>query len=560
MRVTSLFLAVVALAAVVAVSADAPFHKASPGKSIPGAFIVSTSDHAASRALGNGLQKKMDDIKAAKGNGPDFLPPGIAVKIAALQTYDTVFTGFSLRFDVESEDGSAPSDEKKNNAWKAAVNQLRRLDGVQYVEEDATVSINVDTVQTVGAGLWGLDRIDQHALPTDSKYNQDSDGTGVEVHVLDTGVWGSHDSFKDSLGNSRVSYGYTGYGTNVDGNGHGTHCAGTIASNDYGVAKKAKIVASKVLSDAGSGSYSTIIAGLDWVGKNAKKPAAASMSLGGGASTALDSAIATLVGLGVPIAVAAGNDNANACNYSPARAPSAITVMASTNTDARASFSNFGTCCDIIAPGYNILSTWTGFSTGSNTGTNTISGTSMATPHVAGVIALYLSAFPTNTPAQVAADLITLSSKDRITSVGTGSPNRLLYSKVKELSNPPPPVVGDSKTDQCNAGGCVNPGPLTFTSSAAQAFEFTISALAPLRGWLTYTVSGTGKKKTAAKVELQYRATSGASWSTKASDTNADGDQSIKFTATTTTGFYRWLVTPTGATPMSATFVYKITA
>jgi serine protease len=289
---------------------------------------------------------------------------------------------------------------------------------VAYVEEDGIVEISA----TQSGATWGIDRSDQRDLPLNGTYVYNTTASNVNTYIVDTGVLGSHSEFS-----GRMIGGYTaisdGNGTN-DCNGHGTHVAGTVAGTTYGIAKGAKISPIRVLGCNGSGTNSGVIAGMDWVAANHIKPAVANMSLGGGASTATDDAVARMTNAGVTVVVAAGNDNSNACNYSPARAPSAITVGSTTNTDARSSFSNFGSCLDIFAPGSNITSAWyTG-----NTATNTISGTSMASPHVAGVAALYLAGNPTATPAQVTQAIINASTPNKVTSAGTGSPNRLLYS------------------------------------------------------------------------------------------------------------------------------------
>ena len=214
-----------------------------------------------------------------------------------------------------------------------------------------------------------------------------------------------------------------GNGTN-DCNGHGTHVAGTTGGTTYGVAKQVTLHAVRVLSCSGSGSNAGVIAGVDWVTQNHVKPAVANMSLGGGVSSALDQAVANSISAGVSYAIAAGNSNANACNSSPARVPSAVTVGSTTSTDARSSFSNFGTCLDIFAPGSSITSAWST----SDTATNTISGTSMATPHVAGALALYLQTNPGASAATATAALIANSTPNKVTNPGSGSPNRLLYS------------------------------------------------------------------------------------------------------------------------------------
>lgn len=210
---------------------------------------------------------------------------------------------------------------------------------------------------------------------------------------------------------------------NTDCNGHGTHVAGTVGGSTYGVAKQVRLIAVKVLNCSGSGSTTSVVNGVNWVTANAVKPAVANMSLGGGASSAIDNAVANSINSGVSYAVAAGNSSANACNYSPARTPAAITVGSTTSSDARSSFSNYGSCVDVFAPGSSILSAWRT----SDTASNTISGTSMASPHVAGAAALVLSANPSWSPSQVSSYLTSNATTGKVTNPGSGSPNRLLF-------------------------------------------------------------------------------------------------------------------------------------
>ncbi|KAJ3112788.1 hypothetical protein HDU96_004168 [Phlyctochytrium bullatum] len=263
---------------------------------------------------------------------------------------------------------------------------------------------------------WGLRRIAQRDLPLPSVYTaHPSAGEGINSYIIDTGILVSHSDFG---GRARIGASFSTDNNDVDGNGHGTHVAGTVGGTTYGVAKKTTLIAVKVLSSGGSGSNSDVIAGVEWVARNATasgRRSVANMSLGGGASAALDQAVANAVSAGVTFVVAAGNSNANACTASPARAPSAITVAASDINDVIASFSNRGSCVDVIAPGVSVLSTWIG----GNTATRSISGTSMASPHVAGIAAVVLSAGLATTPATVTSWITSNAVPNKITNIGT---------------------------------------------------------------------------------------------------------------------------------------------
>jgi serine protease len=323
------------------------------------------------------------------------------------------------------------------------VNELLNDPKIKYIEQDQMMSISpqVSIAGDQASPTWGIDRIDQRDLPLSNSYHYDFDGTGVTAYVVDTGVLNGHNEF-----GGRASSGYDFIDNDSDAtdcNGHGTHVAGTIGGSTYGVAKNVNIVGVRVLNCSGSGSNSGVIAGINWVKNNASGPSVANMSLGGGASQATDDAVNAAVAAGISFVVAAGNDNSNACNYSPARAADAVTVGSTTSSDARSSFSNYGTCLDIYAPGSSIKSAWHT----SSSATNTISGTSMAAPHVAGVAALYLNETPSMTPTQVTSMLSSRASSGKVTDAKTGSPNALLYSLAGsggcEPNCPPPP--GDTE-------------------------------------------------------------------------------------------------------------------
>ncbi|MBM7774969.1 subtilisin family serine protease [Actinokineospora baliensis] len=314
-------------------------------------------------------------------------------------TYSTVLSGYSAKL----------SDR--------AARRIAADPSVAYVAQDEVVGIQ----GTQANPPWGLDRIDQRNLPLSKSYTYpDNGGSGVTAYVVDTGVRISHSEFGgrarngfDAVDNDTVAQ---------DGHGHGTHVAGIVGGRTYGVAKQVSIVAVRVLGNNGSGNISGVVAGIDWVAKDAAgKKAVANLSLGGGTNATVDTAVQKAIRAGVTFVVAAGNSNADAAGFSPARVPEAITVAASDNTDRRASFSNYGNGVDLFGPGVDIKSAWRT----SDTATDTVSGTSQATPHVAGAAALYLTG-RTATPAQVRDALVAAATKNKITD--PRSPNNLVYT------------------------------------------------------------------------------------------------------------------------------------
>ncbi|MFD0726514.1 S8 family peptidase [Lysobacter brunescens] len=419
---------------------------------IQGQYIVVLKDNAASLANERSSLSRVSVVAR-----------DMAAKHRAklVRSYDRVLRGFVAR-----------ADDK-------ALARLLADPRVAYVEEDGIVT----TSATQTGATWGIDRVDQRNLPLDSSYTYDTTASGVHAYIIDTGVLLSHSQFTGRMGNGFDAV--TTGGNANDCHGHGTHVAGTVGGTTYGVAKGVTIHPVRVLSCSGSGSNSGVIAGMDWVANNHIKPAVANMSLGGGASQATDDAVTRMHNAGVTVVVAAGNDNGDACLKSPARAPLAVTVGSTTNTDARSSFSNYGTCLDIYAPGSSITSAWYT----STTATNTISGTSMASPHVAGVAALYLASNPSATPAQVATALANNATPNKVTDAKPGSPNLLLYS-LFGAGTPTYSISGTvtTSTGAALSGVTVSAGSTSATTNSSGAY--TLSGLSNGTYTLTPSLSG----------------------------------------------------------------------
>ena len=444
-----------ALAAVVSVAVIAPA-TASASNSID--YVVVERDgsvdvrsltpaQAATLAANTDIRAVTPERTISVSESPTEIVTGLTVEDESLQDGDVIPGRYIVQFtssvatNVAANNVSTGIRAMFSHSINGFVADLSPDELEEISNNPNVVSVEPDRIVEVADTqtnpTWGLDRIDQRTLPFNSSYTYNTDGTGVSAYIIDTGVYSAHSEFT-----GRVVNGFTaindGKGSD-DCHGHGTHVAGTVAGTVYGVAKKATIIPVRVLSCSGSGSYSGVIAGIDWtVGHHqAGVPAVANMSLGGGASATVNAAVARAVADGITYVVAAGNENTSACLRSPASAPDAITVAASTSSDARASFSNWGPCVDVFAPGQSITSAYIG----STTRTASMSGTSMASPHVAGVAALYLASNPSATPATVTSTLLNAATRGIVTNPGTGTQNLLIYSASFEPAPPGLPAA-----------------------------------------------------------------------------------------------------------------------
>ncbi len=402
--------------------------------------------------------------------------PGVAVK----SVYRKAIQGFSAKMSQEAAEAMADHPD------------------IDYIEQDGMAYADLDQ--------WGLDRIDQETLPLDGTYTPLGDGAGVYAYIFDTGIRTTHEEFE----NTRAIWGenFTGDNNDSDCNGHGTHVAGTVAGKEYGVAPGATVIAVKVLGCNGSGSWSGILNAMDWVmNDTSRRPAVANMSLGGGSNSAVNTAASNLHKSGVPTAVSAGNSNSDACNASPAGAADVITVGSTTISDARSSFSSWGTCVEIFGPGSSIKSAWYQ----SDTQYNTISGTSMSSPHVCGGAALLLG--NNVAPLDVLSTMQDMATPDQISGVPTATPNLMLYvggSSEPSVSPRPTmaPIATPSTQPSVSPAPTGMPTPTPSTQPSVSSAPSSVPTEAPTkfcRDTTAVYVTPNGAKKKCAWVKKRKR-------------------------------------------------------
>lgn len=455
-------------------------------QAIAGQYIVALHDNIKTKALS---AKGVGGLVASFGLDPK----GVTIQ----QVYGNTIQGFAAKL--------SPQNLKK----------LSSDARVQFIEADAVVKLTA----TQSKASWGLDRIDQRNLPLNQKYSYGPRAENVTVYDIDTGIEIGHSEFE---GRARWGINTTKDGINRDCHGHGTHVGGTIAGKNYGVAKGAKLVAVKVMDCDGKGSTSGIAKGLDWAAGDRKGPAVANMSLGGGPSPSLDRVVAKAVKSGLVVVVASGNENQGACDKSPARAPEAITVNSIGRNDKRSSFSNYGKCTDIFAPGSNIKSA------GLRNRTSTMSGTSMATPHVAGGVAVILAKNPQWTPEQVAQKLYADSTKNKVKDSRSGNKNRLLYIDPNDKSAAPPPKQPDQPDPKPE-----NPVYKGKISERSSNFQPSKTGFEWKGGSIKAELSGS-----AADLDLYLQKRVQGYWEDVAASIGFDSKESINYNAAA--GTYRW--------------------
>ena len=417
---------------------------------IKGQYIVVLKDSAARLAGEHGRAVQVS--VAAKDIAT-------AHRATLTRSFDRVLRGFAVRAD------------------DAALARLLADPRVAYVQEDGQVAPSA--VQT--GPTWGLDRIDQPTLPLSNTYTYENVVTRPHIYVIDTGVLAGHSEFTGRMGNG-ISFIADGLGTS-DCNGHGTHVAGTAAGTTWGVAKNAIVHPVRIMGCSGTASFSNMVAAMDWVAANHVVPAVANLSFNATQPVpVLDTAATNLINAGVPLVVAAGNQNVDSCVFSPGRVPAAITVAASTQSDARWSQSAYGSCIDIFAPGVGIRSA----AISSKSGSIVLDGTSMATPHVVGAIARYINIYPATTPAQMAGVMIGAATPNVVSNAGAGSPNRLLF--IPEMPGVAPTVTSFVCPDYANSGGGMYWCNIAYSSSVPAKITWPNGSSAS--SYVGYCVSG----------------------------------------------------------------------